>query len=131
MGHGKAVDWWTLGAILYEMLTGLPPFYTPSREELFERIKFGALKYPSHLSPNSRNLLEGLFKKDPDKRLGGGIDDAKSIKAHPWFGGVDWEAYLKKELKAPFKPIIKGDSDISNFDPEFTETPLESYKDPS
>ena len=98
------------------MLTGLPPFYTPHREELFERIKFSTLKYPAHLSLNVKNLLEGLFKKDPEKRLGGSVDDAQAIKAHPWFSVVDWDAYLKKEIKAPFKPIIKGESDVSNFD---------------
>ena len=99
------------------MLTGLPPFYTPKREELFERIKFSVLKYPTHLSLNVKNLLEGLFKKDPEKRLGGSITDGKDVKAHPWFDGVDWDAYLKKEIKPQFKPVIKGDSDVSNFDP--------------
>jgi len=49
-GHGKPVDWWTFGSILYEMLTGLPPFYTTDREELFDRIKFGTIKYPQHFS---------------------------------------------------------------------------------
>jgi len=131
MGHGKAVDWWTLGAILYEMLTGLPPFYTPNREELFERIKFSTLKYPSHLSPSAKSLLEGLFKKDPEKRLGGSLDDAKPIKTHPWFSGIDWDAIFMKEIKAPFVPVVKGESDVSNFDTEFTETPLDSYKDPT
>jgi len=123
-GHGKAVDWWTVGAILFEMLTGLPPFYTPNREELFEKIKYYTLKYPPYLSPNVRNLLEGLFKKEPDKRLGGGPGDAEDIKKHPWFEGFDWDALLRKELIPPFIPIIKEDTDVSNFDPEFTETPL-------
>jgi len=70
MGHGKPVDWWTLGAIMYEMLTGNPPFYTNNRDELFERIKFGSLKYPSNLTPACRSLMEGLFQKNPEKRLG-------------------------------------------------------------
>jgi serine/threonine protein kinase len=116
-GHGKAVDWWTLGAILFEMLTGLPPFYTPNREELFEKIKFYALKYPNTLSPNARNLLEGLFKKDPEKRIGGGSGDATEIKEHPWFKDMDWDALIKKEIPAPFIPVIKGETDVSNFDP--------------
>eukprot|EP01016_Furgasonia_blochmanni_P007664 TRINITY_DN1306_c0_g4_i1.p1 TRINITY_DN1306_c0_g4~~TRINITY_DN1306_c0_g4_i1.p1 ORF type:complete len:297 (+),score=57.83 TRINITY_DN1306_c0_g4_i1:183-1073(+) len=129
MGHGKAVDWWTLGAILYEMLTGLPPFYTSSREELFERIKFGALKYPSYLSPEVRDLMEGLFRKDPERRLGGGEDDARPIKTHSWFASIDWDAILQKKLRAPFVPVLKSELDVSNFDAEFTEIPLDSFNE--
>lgn len=131
MGHGKAVDWWTLGAIIYEMLTGLPPFYTTNREELFERIKFGSLKFPATLSPAAKNLLEGLFQKNPEKRLGSGPEGAKGIKEHPWFAGVNWLAIERKEIKAPFVPVVKSDIDVSNFDPEFTETPIESQSDNS
>eukprot|EP01019_Chilodonella_uncinata_P003321 GABU01004185.1.p2 GENE.GABU01004185.1~~GABU01004185.1.p2 ORF type:complete len:203 (-),score=43.41 GABU01004185.1:32-595(-) len=63
--YGKAVDWWTLGSIIYEMLVGAPPFYVESRPELFERIKFDNPKFPSNLSQNARNLIECLLKKDP------------------------------------------------------------------
>lgn len=128
-GHGKAVDWWTVGAILFEMLTGLPPFYTPNREELFEKIRFYTLKYPTYLSQNVRSLLDGLFKKDPEKRLGGGTNDADEIKSHPWFEGLDWDALYRKEIPAPFVPIIKEDTDVSNFDPEFTDAPIVSSLD--
>lgn len=130
-GHGKAVDWWTFGSILYEMLTGLPPFYTSDREELFERIKLGSVKFPSSFSPSVKDLLNGLFIKDPEKRLGSGTEGAKGIKKHAWFAGVNWDAFLRKEVKPPFKPVIKGELDVSNFDPEFTETAVESYKDAS
>jgi len=126
-GHGKDVDWWTFGSIMFEMLTGLPPFYTSDREELFDRIKFGQIKFPSNFSPSVKDLLNGLFIKDPDKRLGSGVDGAKNIKSHTWFSGVKWDALLKKEIKPPFIPVIAGEFDVSNFDPEFTETPVESY----
>mmetsp|Transcript_5751 Transcript_5751/g.4943 ORF Transcript_5751/g.4943 Transcript_5751/m.4943 type:complete len:219 (+) Transcript_5751:690-1346(+) len=106
------------------MLTGLPPFYTPNREELFEKIRYYTLKYPPFLSPNVKSLLEGLFKKEPDKRLGGGPDGAKEIKSHDWFENLDWDMLLRKEYPAPFVPVIKDDTDVSNFDPEFTETPI-------
>lgn len=125
-GHGKAVDWWTLGAIMYEMLTGLPPFYTPNREELFQKIKYYALKYPPYLSPNARSLLDGLFQKESSKRLGSGTNGAEEIKAHPWFQGVDWDVIINKQIKAPFIPVIKNDVDVSNFDAEFTEAPIGS-----
>ena len=99
------------------MLTGLPPFYTPNPDELFQRIRFGTLKFPSYLSENARSLLDGLFTKIPEKRLGGSAEDAQEIKNHPWFEGVDWDALLEKRVKPPFVPKIDGDIDVSNFDP--------------
>ncbi|CAD8132805.1 unnamed protein product [Paramecium octaurelia] len=124
-GHGKPVDWWTLGAIIYEMLSGFPPFYTQNREELFESIKFAQLKYPVSLTPACKSLLEGLFSKNPDKRLGS--KGAQEIKDHPWFLNVNWDTLLKKLYKPPFIPLVKSEVDVSNFDPEFTEQPLESH----
>lgn len=76
------------------MLTGLPPFYTTNRQELFELIKFGTLAYPLYLSPAARNLLEGLFHKNPDKRFG--AEGANLIKSHPWFSVVNWQALYQK-----------------------------------
>ncbi len=99
------------------MLTGLPPFYTTNRDDLFEKIKFGSLKFPSSFSPAVRNLLEGLFQKNPDKRLGSGKEDSKPIKEHPWFSPVNWTALFNKEIKPPFIPLVKTDDDISHFDP--------------
>jgi serum/glucocorticoid-regulated kinase 2 len=127
-GHGKAVDWWTVGCIIYELLTGLPPYYTSDREELFDRIKLSNVKYPSNFSTPVKDLLNGLFQKDPENRLGGGPEGAKAIKNHPWFSSIDWDAIMRKEVKAPFVPVIRDELDVSNFDPEFTETAVESFK---
>lgn len=125
LGYGKAVDWWTQGSIIYEMLIGIPPFYTNNRQELFERIKFASPKYPPNLSKRSRDLLEALLKKDPAKRQGT-AGDAISIKNHPWFEGVNWKALYHKQYEAPFVPRINNDFDLSNFDPEFTEIAVNS-----
>jgi len=69
-GHGKPVDWWTFGCIMYEMLTGMPPFSTQNREEMFKKIKTQPLKLPAHLSASLADLMQRLFEKDPRKRIG-------------------------------------------------------------
>lgn len=126
-GHGKEVDWWALGCIIYEMITGNPPFYSDDRDKLFDQIKFGAVKFTSRFSPPLRELLSGLFMKDPDQRLGHGVDGAKKIKTHSWFVGVNWDALLNKKIKAPFIPVLGNNNGLSNFDPEFTESSVESF----
>lgn len=98
-------------------MTGLPPFYCNDREELFEKIKLGLLKIPASFSPSLKDLLQGFFQKDPKARLGGTSEGARAIKNHSWFSGIDWDAYLRREVRAPFIPVIKGDLDVSNFDP--------------
>jgi serum/glucocorticoid-regulated kinase 2 len=106
------------------MLCGIPPFYTSNRQELFERIKFAGPQYPKYLSPNAKNILESLLKKDPAKRLG--ANSAEEVKQHAWFKGVSWEQLYKKKYDAPFVPVIKNELDLDNFDTEFTEKEVNS-----
>ena len=119
MGHGKAVDWWTLGAILYELLTGVPPFYSSSQDKLFEQIKFRKPKFPPGLSDECQSLLESFFQKNPETRIGS-AGGSEEIKRHPWFASMDWMKLLSKKLAVPFVPMISTETDLSHFDPEFT-----------
>lgn len=123
-GHGRAVDWWSLGALLYEMLTGLPPFYCQDRERLFEKIRKETLRFPPSLSPSAKNVLSGLLMRDPEKRLGSGPTDAEEIKAHPFFSLIDWDMLQGGEMKPPWKPPVQGSADTSQFDTEFTTMPI-------
>ncbi|KAL4483652.1 hypothetical protein ABPG72_006718 [Tetrahymena utriculariae] len=128
-GHGKPVDWWALGNLIYEMLTGLPPFYVENnREELFKKIKYTEITIPSYFSKPCKDLLTRLFLKNPYQRLGS--NGAEEIKDHPWFTDVDWDKMLQKKYNAPFVPKLKNETDVSNFDDYFVHQPLnESYQD--
>lgn len=115
-GYGKAVDWWSFGTLMYEMLTGLPPFYSQDVQQMYSKIMSAKLNIPKTISPEARDLLEKLLERDPDKRL----CDPKVIKAHPWFKSIDWEKLLMREIAPPFVPPVKDKMDISMVDPTFT-----------
>ena len=132
-GYTKAVDWWTLGVLLYEMLTGLPPFYSEDVNEMYRKILQDPLRFGDEVSPDARHLLTLLLNRDPAQRLGSGPNGAADIKAHPFFAKhVDFKRLLAKKVQPPFKPSVASAIDTSNFDPEFTnEPPMDSVVDDS
>uniref|UniRef100_A0A8C1EB95 non-specific serine/threonine protein kinase n=1 Tax=Cyprinus carpio carpio TaxID=630221 RepID=A0A8C1EB95_CYPCA len=130
--YGRAVDWWGLGVVMYEMMCGRLPFYNQDHEKLFELILMEDIKFPRTLSVDAKSLLSGLLIKDPNKRLGGGPDDAKEIMRHSFFAGIDWQDVYDKKLIPPFKPQVSSETDTRYFDEEFTAqtitiTPPEKY----
>lgn len=105
-GHGKSVDWYLLGVLLYEMIVGMPPYFDRNRDKLFENIKRGPLQIPPGMSENAVDLIVKLMNRDPKHRLGSGHRDAEEIKEHPFFDGISWEDAKERKLKPP-KPLIK------------------------
>lgn len=99
-GHGKAVDWYLLGVLFYEMLVGIPPFFTNNKEQIYQNIKKGDLKIPNFVSEKATKLLRALLKRDPSTRLGS-KDDVEEIKAHEYFKDVNWDRVYHRELKPP------------------------------
>ncbi|ORY30378.1 proliferation-associated serine/threonine protein kinase [Naematelia encephala] len=132
-GHGytKAVDWWTLGVLLYEMLTGLPPFYDENTNEMYRKILSDPLRFPEEVSSEARSLLTQLLNRDPTRRLG--VHGAQEIRNHPFFSRhIDFKKLWQKKIQPPFKPAVASAIDTSNFDEEFTsEVPLDSVVDDS
>ncbi|ETB62025.1 AGC protein kinase [Plasmodium yoelii 17X] len=118
-GHGKSADWWSLGIMLYEMVTGHLPFNGESRDILFENIKYKKIKISNRLSPEIADLLKKLLQKNPQKRLGSGITDAEEIKKHPFFKKINWDDVRSKKISPPFRPALFNKTDLQNFDEEF------------
>ncbi|GFR40580.1 hypothetical protein Agub_g1160 [Astrephomene gubernaculifera] len=102
-GHGPAVDWWSLGILIYELLYGTTPFRGARRDETFENIVNAPLRFPAKpaVSEEVRDLIEKLLVKDVSRRLGSRTG-ANEIKAHPWFKSINW-ALLRNEAP-PYVP---------------------------
>ncbi|XP_078515354.1 ribosomal protein S6 kinase beta-2 [Lissotriton helveticus] len=131
-GHNRAVDWWSLGALMYDMLTGSPPFTAENRKKTIEKILKGKLIFPPYLTPDARDLLKKLLKRNSTSRLGGGPADALDIQRHPFFRHVNWDELLARRIDPPFKPYLQSDDDVSQFDTRFTrQTPVDSPDDSS
>ncbi|CAO2626266.1 RAC-beta serine/threonine-protein kinase [Lemmus lemmus] len=118
--YGRAVDWWGLGVVMYEMMCGRLPFYNQDHERLFELILMEEIRFPRTLGPEAKSLLAGLLKKDPKQRLGGGPSDAKEVMEHRFFLSINWQDVVQRKLLPPFKPQVTSEVDTRYFDDEFT-----------
>ncbi|AAS50743.2 ABL028Wp [Eremothecium gossypii ATCC 10895] len=124
-GYSKVVDWWTLGVLLYEMLTGLPPYYDEDVPKMYKKILQEPLRFPDGFDREAKNLLIELLCRDPKRRLG--YNGADEIKRHPFFSQLSWKRLWMKGYIPPYKPPVMSALDTSNFDQEFTrEKPVDS-----
>jgi serum/glucocorticoid-regulated kinase 2 len=105
-GYNKSIDWWTLGILLYEMLTGLPPFYDQDTNEMYRKILSHPLTFPGGhvVPPAAQDLLTKLLNRNPDERLG--ANGSSDIKSHPFFAGIDWRKLLERKYVPTFKPNV-------------------------
>jgi len=114
-GHGKAVDWWTLGIFIYEMLASYTPFYHQNPQELYVKIRKGDFDFPLHFSKEAISIVKKLLHPEPSKRLGVAKSGIKLVKKHRWFKDIDWIELENRKIKAPIVPKIKNDIDLGNF----------------
>ncbi|NXS92431.1 PKN2 kinase, partial [Jacana jacana] len=120
ISYTRAVDWWGLGVLIYEMLVGESPFPGDDEEEVFDSIVNDEVRYPRFLSAEALSIIRKLLRKCPERRLGAGEKDAEEIKIQDFFKEIDWDALFARTLKPPFVPTLRDPTDISNFDEEFT-----------
>lgn len=122
-GHDKAADWWSVGVLLYEMLTGKPPF-VGNRQKVQQKIIKDKIKLPAFLSSDAHSLLKGLLHKDASKRLGCGSIGSDEIKSHKWFKSIYWKKLDAREIQPSFCPQVSGKLCIANFEEQWTSMPL-------
>lgn len=123
--YGKACDWWSLGALGYDLLTGSPPFKANNNTKLQEKILKQKLSLPYFLGPDAKDLLTRLMRKEPSKRLGYHMPkDLQTIKKHRFFRKIDWRALESREVQAPISPVVTDPALAENFSADFTGLPL-------
>jgi serum/glucocorticoid-regulated kinase 2 len=129
-GHGKAVDWWALGVILYELLYGLPTFYDKNVKKMYTKILHDPIKFSSNVavSDEAKDFIRKLLERNYMNRLGSSATGPEDVLGHPFFASLDLKKVAEKKVKPEFvPPKQKNDADVRNFDDEFTsEAPTDS-----
>jgi len=120
-GHGPEVDWWALGIMLFEFLTGIPPFNGDTVQEIFDKILLheipwekGDLEEGFGIDKDSKNLIEGLLERDPKQRLG--HNGLAEVQVHPFFDGIDWKTLTTEDREDLFVPTLDDAEDTGYFE---------------
>ncbi|KAI7904067.1 kinase-like domain-containing protein [Cokeromyces recurvatus] len=122
-GSTKAVDWWSLGILIYEMISGYPPFTAENPVDQYQKILEGNITWPNHMSPEAKDLIQNLLKTKPSERYGNLKDGSDDIKNHSWFKDINFENLVTRNVTAPFIPELNHDGDTRCF-AYYEEPPL-------
>jgi protein kinase A len=133
-GHGAAVDWWALGIFIYELMAGFCPFMSDDTLSVYKNILKGTLKFPRDFDKDAKSICRHLIERDLSKRYGNLKNKAEDIKNHTFFQEINFQELLNYELKPPFIPIVRCNTDLNNF-PELEDSiqdakQLDSKDDP-
>nr|AUS89398.1 serine-threonine protein kinase 2 [Sesuvium portulacastrum] len=123
-GHDKAADWWSVGVLIFEMLTGQPPFFGGNRDKIQKKIIKEKIKLPAFLSSEAHSLLKGLLQKDPSRRLGSGATGSEEVRRHKWLKPINWRKLEAREVQPSFRPEVAGKLCTANFETRWTDMPL-------
>ncbi|KAI1184430.1 camp-dependent protein kinase catalytic subunit [Nemania serpens] len=117
-GHTTAVDWWALGILIYEFLTGYPPFWHQNPIEIYKQIIEKPVLFPQEppISPNAQHIVRSFCTVDRSKRLGNISGGSQQVKAHPFFHGIDWHALYHRQIRPPIQPNVRYPGDAQCFD---------------
>mgnify|MGYP001158525916 CR=1 FL=1 len=126
-GYGTAVDWWGLGVCCYELLTGLPAWYTSDRRKLFDRIRSAPLRLPPSVPPEAGACVAALLRRHPKQRLCA-LNGADELRGEAFFASVDFDALVLGALDPPIQPCsrLSRPAHRANFDGRFTTLPVDT-----
>ena len=124
--YSFSVDYWSLGILIFDMLTGHPPFTGGNNKTIMTKILNTKLKIPNYLSSYSKDIIIKLLKKTPSARI-----SREMLFKHDFFRQIDFDKLFRKEIQPPHIPTIQDPTDLSHFNQEFTrmnvcDTPIAS-----
>jgi len=131
-GHTQAVDWWTLGVLTFELLSGHPPFESATPMQSYRKVTKGIQRvaFPKKCKGHAETFIKALCNSDPNQRLAVKKGGIANIQTHPWYQGFEWDAMMSRTMKVPYKPSVKGKKDNSNFSARREDMPPQvHYKD--
>jgi serine/threonine protein kinase len=116
-GHTNAVDWWTLGVLIFELMSGHPPFESAYPMQIYSKVMKGISKvpFPPKCQGAVGDLIKALLKKEPSERLSMRPGGIQNVKDHKWYSGFEWESFINLVMDVPYKPAVKSAKDIANF----------------
>jgi len=132
-GHNKAVDWWTLGVLIFELMSGHPPFESAYPMQIYTKVMKGINKVvmPQKCQGATGELIKALLKNDPGERIAMKTGGVQNVKDHNFFSGFEWAKMKKLELPPPYVPVVKSKKDLANFCARKEDMPRQlEYHDP-
>jgi len=124
-GHTRAVDWWTLGVLIFELMSGHPPFESAYPMQIYGKVIKGINKvpFPPKCQGAVGDLVKSLLKYNPSERLACRPGGVENVKTHAWFAQFDWKAMQDQSMDPPYRPVVKSKKDLQNFKCRMDDVP--------